>query len=151
MSRRLSSVASSLTSLRRGCLGTSIALCRSSHPIPARPIHLSSRVRNDNEEGRRDTEEDFEGEGLMPDNRLRDEFAYAREATRRTAARWAESKDPRGKFKFMTFGDQFTLPYSMSEMSGMSLNHLREIRSYYRKIMYEMPQFARIHPSRATC
>jgi hypothetical protein len=29
----------------------------------------------------------------------------------------------------------------LTEYSYMSLNHMRELRAYYRKMMYEMPQF----------
>jgi small subunit ribosomal protein S35 len=44
----------------------------------------------------------------------------------------------------MTMGREFAIPYNLTQLSYMSLNHMRELRAYYRKIMYEMPQFKRI-------
>jgi small subunit ribosomal protein S35 len=73
---------------------------------------------------------------------VQDQLAYARQATQRGMRRWQESQEPKGKVQFMTMGKEFTLPYNMTQLSYMSLNHMRELRTYYRKIMYEMPQFS---------
>jgi hypothetical protein len=74
----------------------------------------------------------------------RDELAYAAEVTERGMKRWQESQEPGGKIQFMTMGREFTIPYNLTQISYMTLNHNRELRSYYRKIMYEMPQFRRV-------
>ena len=70
-----------------------------------------------------------------------EQMAYARQVNKRSMARWQESQDPQAKLQFMTMGKEFTFPYNMTQLSYMSLNHMRELRGYYRKIMYEMPQF----------
>jgi hypothetical protein len=76
-----------------------------------------------------------------------DERAYARRVNERSMRRWAESKDPKGKVQFMTMGREFEHGSYLTQLSNMSLNHMRELRAYYRKIMYEMPQFKRTLPS----
>jgi len=78
------------------------------------------------------------------DRRTRDELFYAKEVTEQGMKRWQESQEPGGKIQFMTMGREFTIPYNLTQISYMSLNHMRELRSYYRKIMYEMPQFRRM-------
>ena len=79
----------------------------------------------------------------VPDNS--EQVAYAREVGERGLRRWQESQDPQKRLQFMTMGREFTIPYNLTEYSYMSLNHMRELRAYYRKMMYEMPQF------RGTC
>jgi len=66
--------------------------------------------------------------------------SYAHYVSGRSMSRWMESQEPKGKVQFMTMGREFTFPYELSQMSYMNLNHMRELRAYYRKIMYEMPQ-----------
>jgi hypothetical protein len=38
-------------------------------------------------------------------------------------------------------GREFTPAHNLSTPAYQLLNHQRELRAYYRKIMYEMPQF----------
>lgn len=78
-------------------------------------------------------------------NTIRDELAYARQINERGLRRCQESQEPKGKVQFMTMGREFAIPYNLTQLSYMSLNHMRELRSYYRKIMYEMPQFKRMY------
>jgi hypothetical protein len=75
-----------------------------------------------------------------------DVLAYAKQTSERGFQRWQESQDPLKKVQFLTMGREFTFPYNLTQYSYMSLNHMRELRAYYRKIMYEMPQFARKYP-----
>jgi len=72
--------------------------------------------------------------------------AYARTNSERALRRWQESQDPQKRLKFMTMGREFAIPYNLTQHSYMNVNHLRELRTYYRKIMYEMPQFGRTDP-----
>ena len=76
-----------------------------------------------------------------PWNRETDESAYADHTGEQGVKRWRESQDPQAGLQFMTMGREFTIPYSLTQLSNMSNNHLRELRAYYRKMMYEMPQF----------
>jgi hypothetical protein len=76
-------------------------------------------------------------------NSVRDQIAYAKQVNERGLRRWQESQEPKGKLQFMTMGREFAIPYNLTQLSYMSLNHMRELRAYYRKIMYEMPQFKR--------
>lgn len=75
-----------------------------------------------------------------------DTIAYGRAAGEQGMRRWQESQDPQKRLKFMTMGREFAIPYNLTQFSYMSLNHMRELRTYYRKIMYEMPQFGRTTP-----
>lgn len=75
-----------------------------------------------------------------------DVLAYARQTSEKGYERWQESQDPMRKVQFLTMGREFTIPYNLTQYSYMSLNHMRELRAYYRKIMYEMPQFGRTYP-----
>ena len=90
-------------------------------------------------------EEEEEDEDLDDDdgswNREKDETAYATHVSKQNVQRWRESQDPQAGLQFMTMGREFTIPYSLTQLSNMSNNHLRELRAYYRKMMYEMPQF----------
>jgi len=74
-------------------------------------------------------------------NTEKDQLAYAREVSERTVRRWQESQEPKGKIQFMSMGREFTPAHNLSTPSYQLLNHQRELRAYYRKIMYEMPQF----------
>jgi hypothetical protein len=132
----------------RRCLRTSIPLSQCYRPIPSRQIHLTSRAQANSNftDDVSETDVNDDDSVCAQVNSTRDEFAYAREVNLRSMRRWEESQDPKGKVKFLTMGREFTIPYGISEMSNMSLNHLRELRSYYRKIMYEMPQFKRTSP-----
>jgi hypothetical protein len=75
-----------------------------------------------------------------------DQLAYAKQVNERGMRRWQESQEPKGNLQFMTMGREFTIPYNLTQLSYMSLNHMRELRAYYRKIMYEMPQFTSTTP-----
>jgi len=66
---------------------------------------------------------------------------FASQINQKSLARWMESQDPRGRLQFMALGREFRLSQGLSQMAQMSLNHQRELRAYYRKMMYEMPQF----------
>lgn len=72
-----------------------------------------------------------------------DQIAYADLVSDRGFRRWQESQEPKGKLQFMSMGREFTIPYNLTQLANQNLNHLRELRAYYRKIMYEMPQFKR--------
>src|SRR5277367_389878 len=94
---------------------------------------------------RRSPEEEEEDEDLDDEevswNSESDETAYAEHTSEQSVQRWRESQDPQAGLQFMTMGREFTIPYSLTQLSNMSNNHLRELRAYYRKMMYEMPQF----------
>jgi Mitochondrial ribosomal subunit protein len=77
---------------------------------------------------------------------ISDQLAYAKQVNERGMRRWQESQEPKGNLQFMTMGREFTVPYNLTQLSYMSLNHMRELRAYYRKIMYEMPQFTSTTP-----
>jgi hypothetical protein len=80
--------------------------------------------------------------GISPfEKHGRDEAAYAREVNERNLLRWRQNQEPKGKVQFMSFGQEFTVPYNLTTIAQIGLNHQRELRAYYRKIMYEMPQF----------
>jgi len=70
---------------------------------------------------------------------------FANKINQKSLSRWKESQDPRGQLQFMSLGREFRLSQGLSQMAQMSLNHQRELRAYYRKMMYEMPQFKRMN------
>ena len=110
-----------------------------SHPRLVDPISSNESTSNVDED-------DLDEDGISDQAAMRsihDQKIYARQVNERSLRRWQESKEPKGSIQFMTLGRDFTIPYSLSQLSYMSLNHMRELRSYYRKIMYEMPQFSR--------
>lgn len=98
---------------------------------------------------RRPVEEELEENEDLDDvedsaNSESDDTAYAERVSAQSYQRWRESQDPQAGLQFMTMGREFTIPYSLTQLSNMSNNHLRELRAYYRKMMYEMPQFKSI-------
>lgn len=127
-------------------------------PIPLHPprpfpraIHTASITRarasftDSDRPARKEAEEDEDlddGEGSV--NSETDEITYAARVSAQSHDRWRESQDPQAGLQFMTMGREFTIPYSLTQLSNMTNNHLRELRSYYRKMMYEMPQFTSI-------
>jgi hypothetical protein len=72
---------------------------------------------------------------------------YAMKINESSWSRWKESQDPRGHLEFMSLGREFRLSMGVSQGSQMGLQHQRELRAYYRKMMYEMPQFKRRAPN----
>jgi hypothetical protein len=68
---------------------------------------------------------------------------YAMKVNESSWSRWKESQDPRGHLEFLSLGREFRIPMGISQGAHMSLQHQRELRAYYRKMMYEMPQFRR--------
>lgn len=132
----------------RSCLRPSIPLHHPILPIISRQIHPSIRRQASTfTEDSSDTHNsaiDDADDSLESDHfgRFdRDEAEYARKVNRENVLRWQQNQEPRGKLQFMSLGREFTFPYNLSSISQMSLNHQRELRAYYRKIMYEMPQF----------
>ena len=124
-----------------------------SHPptLPRRrPFHSTPPPLNDSEEPSEPAKfhpslQQVEAKARETDNNHTiDESTYARDVTRRSMARWEESQEPKGRYEFFSFGREFTVPYNLTEIAYQDLNHQRELRTYYRKIMYEMPQFKRI-------
>lgn len=136
----------------RRCLRSSIPLSQPIRPISSRQIHSSVRVQADTN-FTDDTLDSSRASPLSTTNPLeaaehrprhnteKDQIAYAREVSERTVRRWQESQEPRGKIQFMSMGREFTPAHNLSTPSYQALNHQRELRAYYRKIMYEMPQF----------
>jgi len=133
----------------RRCLRSSASLPQPFRPIPSRGIHSSKRAQADTNF----TDDPSDGPGTSlgganpletsrpRQNKEKDQLAYAREVNERTVRRWQESQEPRGKVQFMSMGREFTPAHNLSTPSYQLLNHQRELRAYYRKIMYEMPQF----------
>lgn len=131
------------------CLRPSIPL-PPPRPFP-RTIHTAPLTRAQasfTDSFRRPVEEELEDEDLddVEDsaNSESDDTAYAERVSAQSYQRWRESQDPQAGLQFMTMGREFTIPYSLTQLSNMSNNHLRELRAYYRKMMYEMPQFKSI-------
>lgn len=114
-------------------------------PTLSRNIHSSTRALADANFTDDSGPENFES-SVTTHNSGADERSYARRVNERSMRRWAESQDPKGRVQFMTMGREFEHGGYLSQLSNMSLNHMRELRSYYRKIMYEMPQFKRSLP-----
>ena len=107
---------------------------------PARAQASFTDFRRSREEEEAEQDEDLDDEeGSW--NSEGDETAYAKHTSKQSVQRWRESQDPQAGLQFMTMGREFTIPYSLTQLSNMSNNHLRELRAYYRKMMYEMPQF----------
>lgn len=129
----------------RPCIRRSIPLIQLRYPS-SRQIHTTLLHRRE-AESEFDEEQDRiaqEIESLGRSRRGRRyteaQASYAHYVSGRSMSRWMESQEPKGKVQFMTMGREFTFPYELSQMSYMNLNHMRELRAYYRKIMYEMPQ-----------
>ena len=76
----------------------------------------------------------------------KDQFEYAKMVSTASFRRWKEAEHPKGTLNFMSFGREFALTNNLTQGANMSLNHLRELRAYYRKIMYEMPQLKSTFP-----
>ena len=108
-------------------------------PLARAPASFTDFRRSAEEEVEEDEEFLDDDDGSW--NRESDETAYAEHTGEKSTERWRESQDPQAGLQFMTMGREFTIPYSLTQLSNMSNNHLRELRAYYRKMMYEMPQF----------
>lgn len=126
----------------RSCLRSSIHLPR---PILSRQFHSSINHQTQNFT---DDPSNTLDEGYDPFTKVapfikygRDETAYAHKVNDENLKRWQESQEPKGKIQFMSLGQEFTAPFNLSSLAQQDLNHMRELRAYYRKIMYEMPQF----------
>src|SRR5271154_985266 len=109
-------------------------------PLARAPASFTDFRRSREEEEAEEEDEDLDDDDGSW-NREKDETAYATHVSKQNVQRWRESQDPQAGLQFMTMGREFTIPYSLTQLSNMSNNHLRELRAYYRKMMYEMPQF----------
>ena len=136
----------------RRCLRSSIPLSQPVRPMSSRQIHSSVPVQADTNftddlshssraSSMRTTNPPEITEHPTRQNTEKDQLAYAREVSERTVRRWQESQEPKGKIQFMSMGREFTPAHNLSSPAYQLLNHQRELRAYYRKIMYEMPQF----------
>ena len=139
----------STTTITMRCLRRSIPLPPTHSPKLTRIIHTTRPLLAD--ENFTSDEYDQNEANQVADHSFRlpsraDSVAYARTNSERALRRWQESQDPQKRLKFMTMGREFAIPYNLTQHSYMNVNHLRELRTYYRKIMYEMPQFGRTDP-----